>query len=314
MPLGCEFGPIFRENLSSQYKLLRYNKKHDTKDKRGVIVKKIVYLIMLLTGILVGTIVARPVHAATVNTPVTLYLHGHHGGPNSMMALMASAEAAEHAHTVVTATVTPNGAVRLTGDWPVNTRRPLVKVVFENNQTLNYDLISSWLRNVLVALQQKYQIHQFNIVAHSLGNAAVLFYELHHSADPHLPRLDKYVAIAGNFDGIPGQHRDQHPNHTQPNGKPAWQAPPYRQALALRHRLSLAHTDVLNIYGDWNRQQHSDGKILNASSRALKQVLGNKVHSYRAMRFVGWQTQHSQLRLNPRVAMAVDQFLWPTHS
>lgn len=272
-------------------------------------------IICFLLFIVVGLFIVRPTpaQATTVQAPVTLYLHGHHGGPNSMMALMASAEVSDDARAVVTATVTPTGRVILTGNWPAQVKRPLVKIVFENNQTLNYDLISTWLRNVLVALQQKYQVHQFNIVAHSLGNAAVLFYELHHSNDPKLPQLHKYVAIAGNFDGIPGQHRGQHPNHIQPNGKPAWQAPPYRQALALRHRLSLTHTDVLNIYGDWNRQQHSDGKILNASSRSLRLLLGNKVHSYQELRFVGWGTQHSQLRLNPKVAAAVNQFLWPIH-
>lgn len=250
------------------------------------------------------------VHAAVPRATPTLYLHGHHGGPHSMDALMASAERTDRAHAVITAVVSRRGTVTLHGRWPVGTRKPLVKIVFRNNRTLRYQRISTWLRNVLVAMQRRYGITRFNVVAHSLGNAAVLFYELRYGRNQVLPQLNKYVAIAGNFDGIPGKHRGQHPNHILPGGRPAWLAPPFKHALRRQDNLDLHTADVLNLYGNLEDGTHSDGKVLNASSRALKYLLAGHVHSYHEREFVGWRAQHSLLRVNVGVAESVNTFLW----
>ncbi|WP_179394621.1 alpha/beta hydrolase [Lacticaseibacillus absianus] len=266
-------------------------------------------LCLLLALIATGP---RPVHAATTaeRAPATLYLHGHFGGPHSMDYLMHAAEVADKAHAVITATVKRNGHVRLRGRWPANTRRPLVKIVFQNNRTMRYHRISNWLHNVLVALQRRYHIKRFNIVAHSLGNAAVLFYMLRYGQDRTLPQLNKYAAIAGNFDGIPGRHRGQHPNALLPSGRPRWLAPPFRQALALRRHFPVDQVDILNLYGNLDDGTHSDGKILNASSRSLGYLLGKQARHYQEKAFNGAMAQHSMLRLNAKVATTINRFLW----
>ncbi|WP_125702692.1 alpha/beta hydrolase [Lacticaseibacillus daqingensis] len=253
---------------------------------------------------------AAKVQAAAPVAPVTLYLHGHHGGPHSMDYLMQTAAKNDHARTVLTATVSPTGRVRLSGHWRQGTQRPLIKVVFQDNRTMRYTRISNWMHAVLVTLQTRYHIQQFNVVAHSLGNAAVLFYELRFGQDRSLPQLAKYVAIAGNFDGIPGRHRGQHANHLRPDGRPAWLAPAFRQALALRHHFPAHQVAILNLYGNLDDGTHSDGKILNASSRSLGYLLGQKARHYQARVFNGALAQHSLLRLNPRVAAATNRFLW----
>ncbi|WP_461225855.1 alpha/beta hydrolase [Lacticaseibacillus suihuaensis] len=264
--------------------------------------------VLLSLGLFGGV---RPAEAVpATRAPATLYLHGHFGGPRSMDYLMHEAEVEDQAHTVITATVSRHGHVTLRGRWPKATRRPLVKIVFKNNRTLRYDRIVNWLHNVLVALQRKYGMQKFNIVAHSLGNAAVLFYELHYGQDRSLPQLQKYAAIAGNFDGIPGRHRGQHPNHLLPDGRPHWIAPPYQDAINLRHVFPKDQVDILNLYGNLEDGSHSDGKILNASSRSLRFLLGKQARSYREKEFLGWDARHGLLRLNHRVAKTVNRFLW----
>lgn len=249
--------------------------------------------------------------AASIRHAVpTLYLHGHHGNKRSMATLMRYAEHQDRAHAVITAFVSDKGRVRLAGRWPKETRRPLVKVVFRNRHTRKYHRISNWLRNVLLALKQRYGIRQFNVVAHSLGNAAVLYYELRYSHNRHFPQLNKYAAIAGNFDGVPGKHRHQHPNKILPNGRPKWLAPRYRYALKRQQQFKVRHVKILNIYGNLMNGSHSDGQILNASSRSLDYLIGRRVKAYREQEFFGPDAQHRRLRKNPNVAVAVDHFMW----
>lgn len=272
------------------------------------------YILMVVAAFLLVVSAAQTqttaATAAKMRAIPTLYLHGHHGGPRSMDALMVSAESSDRAHAVITAVVSRRGKVHLRGKWPRGTRRPLVKIVFKNNRTLRYHRISTWLHSVLVALQRRYGVTHFNVVAHSLGNAAVLFYELRYGRDHRLPQLNKYAAIAGNFDGIPGRHRGQHRNHIMPGGRPAWIAPQFRHALRRQDNLDLHNAEVLNIYGNIEDGSHSDGKVLNASSRALKYLLKGHVRTYHSHEFLGWRAQHSMLRLNPEVATAVDDFIW----
>lgn len=240
----------------------------------------------------------------------TLYIHGHHADPGAMNFLMASAAWQDNAHFVVTATVSPQGQVQLSGKWPAGTQHPLVKVLFENNHTRNYRLLRVWLHNVLVALHHRYGIRRFNVVAHSLGNAAVMNYELANSDKRGLPKLQKYVAIAGNFDGIPGRHKNQHPNFIMADGLPHWRAPWYKFAYRHRSRFDMQQTSVLNIYGNLRNGTHSDGKILNASTKSLKPLIKGHIGRYQAQEFVGENVQHRRLRENPRVANRVDKFLF----
>lgn len=273
--------------------------------------RKRLMLIMLTLAVALGLAPVHAGQAATVRQVPTLYLHGHRAGPNAMNALMQTAEREDHATSVLTATVNNEGAVTFAGKWPAASHRPLVKVVFLNNRTLRYNRISDWLRDVLVALQQRYGVTRYNIVAHSLGNAAVLFYELRYGQYQQLPQLQKYVAIAGNFDGIPGVHRPNHKHRLGPNGKPPWVAPDYRRALGLRHHFPAHQVAVLNIYGDLGDGRHWDGKVNNVSSRSLRYLLGGRLRSYQTLEFTGPLAQHRLLRTNPMVIKAVDHFLWP---
>ncbi|WP_125708277.1 alpha/beta hydrolase [Lacticaseibacillus porcinae] len=267
--------------------------------------KRLAILLLMLIGLVATT--SRPVHAAsTASLPVTLYLHGAHGNQRSMSHLVKAAQWDADA-SVITAKVDRQGRVKFSGHWHAHAKQRLVKVVFADNKTRNYDTLATWLHTVLLGLQQQYNVQQFNVVAHSLGNAGLLFYELKYGQDQQLPQLKKYVAIAGNFDGIPGKHRGQHTNWLTPSGKPAWLAPDYQ--FALQHRDAFPRgVKVLNLFGD--HHDHQDGKVLNASSQSLGYLLRGRLASYQTHTFYGSHATHSGLRKSWRVADMVDHYLF----
>ncbi|MFD1392648.1 alpha/beta hydrolase [Lacticaseibacillus jixianensis] len=273
--------------------------------------RKHIWFLLAFVALALGAAQPAPVLATIQRQVPTLYLHGHRSGPRAMAAFIKTAQAEDHATSVLTATVNNDGAVKLHGRWPVASHRPLIKVVFKNNRTLRYGKISDWLAAVITTLQHRYHIRRFNIVAHSLGNAAVLFYELRYGQYTQLPQLQKYVAIAGNFDGVPGVHRPRAAHRMGPGGKPPWMAPAYLQAMHMRSHFPKYQVSVLNIYGDLGDGRHWDGKVNNVSSRSLRYLLGSRLRSYEALEFTGPLAQHRLLRTNPAVIQATDHFLWP---
>lgn len=249
-----------------------------------------------------------PVHAAQTHQTVTVYVHGHNGTARSMLPLIHDAMWQAHATPTLVATVNNDGQVRFTGRLPANANRPLVQVVFMNNHTVDYHQLQWWLHNVLQGLASRYGVRRVNLVAHSLGNTAVEWYLLRYGRDVGLPRVVKWVSIAGNFDGIPNMHMQPRHNRIEPDGKPHLLAPDYRQALLERRRFPAVA--ILNVYGDLQDGSHADGRILNASSRSLGYLVRGQAASYQEQRFVGPNAGHSRLRYNRDVALATDTFLW----
>lgn len=247
------------------------------------------------------------VSAAAQSGVATVYIPGHHASPHAMNALISGGQRASGERSVTTATVNRKGRVSLSGGDPY-TKHPLVRVVFQNTRTRDYRTLGRWVEHVFWALQYQYGVKKVNVVAHSLGNAAIMANNLEYGHSHHQLKLQNYVAIAGNFDGIPGQHRHQHPNWITMSGRPHWQAPWYRYALAHRGQFNLNGVRVLNIFGDV--RHHSDGKILNASSQSLHYLIGDKVSSFKTLQIRGLEATHRGLKHNTQVRQNVDTFLW----
>ncbi|WP_125709101.1 alpha/beta hydrolase [Lacticaseibacillus porcinae] len=265
--------------------------------------------IISLTVFLLGVAPTHFAHASTITQPVTLYVHGHHGTIRSMRPLMLAAQRDANATPALIATVKPDGEVSYLGRLTARMHHPMVQVVFDDKRTVDFHRLRMYLHNVVFGLKARYHVRAVNFVAHSLGNTAVEWYLLRWGQDPKLPHVKKWAAIAGPFDSIPRMHMQPMHNHLDPDGQPHLMAPDYRMAMLRRDQ--FPRLAVLNIYGDLEDGSHSDGKILNASSRALGYLLTNHSGSYQELRFTGPDAQHTKLRDNPRVAAAVDNFLWP---
>lgn len=265
-------------------------------------------LLLLMTGLLSGCSHAAP--TADSKAVPTLFFHGFGGSYRAENHMAQAAVKAGAAKSIIRADVAANGHVTLIGQFKSDDRHPIVEVNYLNSRNGDYPTDAQWAKNVVVKLQQRYQIKRMNMVGHSMGNMAIVYYLLANANNPKLPRLEKQVDIAGHFNGILGM--DDAPNRMKlkPDGQPTKMNANYRTLLGLRHLKTLKSLQVLNIYGDKNDGSHSDGRVSNASSKSLKYLLHGQVKSYQEKRIVGPAAQHSRLHQNKQVDRLLIHFLW----
>ncbi|KFF31779.1 cell surface hydrolase [Bifidobacterium bombi DSM 19703] len=239
----------------------------------------------------------------------TLYLHGYNGGKVSTDSMIEYAEKHEDATKVLTVTISSQGDVKLTGTWPKHTKRPLIQVLFEDNTNVDYGVTSEWVHSLIVTLQQRYHIRRYNTVAHSMGNLVMMYYEMQYGQDTSLPKLEKQVNIAGNFDGIVGVDDSPNMNTIQADGSPTYRNQHFNYLLAHKNNYPDG-VEVLNIFGNLDDGTNSDNNISTASARSLNYILKGKAASYREIEVHGKMGQHSKLHENPKVSDEIDAFLW----
>lgn len=247
---------------------------------------------------------ASKVHTK-IGTP-TLFLHGYGSSARAENYLVTRAINAGVTHNVITADVANHGQVTLQGQLPANSPHPIVKINLRDNRNTNYNQDGRYLTAVIKALQAHYQFKQFNLVAHSMGTMAAAHYLLASGKKKQLPRVTKYVSLAGIYNGV-GQFVPADPKLDAKTGKPHTMLATYRALLPLRHKLPQP-IQVLNIIG--NLRHASDGRVDNRSSLALKYLVHPRSQHYQVLVFTGKDAQHSALHENSKVAQAINRFLW----
>ncbi|WP_235809331.1 alpha/beta hydrolase [Liquorilactobacillus aquaticus] len=240
----------------------------------------------------------------------TLYLHGWGASGRSTNSMISYAEKHEHAKKVLTAVVSKKGNVKLFGKWRQREKKPLVQIVFRGNKVNNYETTSKWLKNLVVLLKERFQIKSFNVVAHSMGNLTLVYYELNYGKNKELPQLRKEVDIAGHFNGIIGIDDKANRNKLLKNGKPEFLNKYYRYLLAHRENFPKNQVDVLNIFGNLENGSNSDGDVTRVSARSLKYLLRGRYKTYQEIEIRGPHAQHSKLHENNQVNKIVGDFLW----
>lgn len=253
-----------------------------------------------------------------ISTP-TLFFHGTPGSVHSEDHMVKAVEQAGVTRTVVRAEVQPNGKVTLKGRLPRHPINPLVEVNFNASGPVSYPKMGQWAGQVVRALRRHWDFQAVNMVGHSMGNIAIVYYAINYGRSKTMPPLVKVVNIAGHFDGFgDGKHfppagpmkEAVAPGiiHLLPDGRPDKMNGTYKKMLVLRHAYPVDRTRVLNIYGDY--QNVSDGIVQNASSRSLRYLLNGRARSYRELVIRGKLARHSQLHQNPQVDRALIGFLW----
>ncbi|CAH1852417.1 alpha/beta hydrolase [Convivina intestini] len=244
------------------------------------------------------------------DTVPTFYLHGYGGTYNSAKNMIAAAQKQPGVQRVLIARVNKNGEVEFEGNWSAGVKKPVIQVVYEDNRNSDFHHNAAGFHQVMASLQERYHFKKFNVVAHSMGNLTLMYYLADYGQQRQLPQLNKYVAIAGHFDGIRAMDDPANSNQLAADGRPELIKSYYQYLLDHRQNFDMTTVDVLNIYGDLEDGSHSDGSVTNVSSQSLKYLLGDQVHSYRELLIKGKQAQHSQLHENSTVDQAVIKFLW----
>ncbi|MFT8408223.1 alpha/beta hydrolase [Liquorilactobacillus satsumensis] len=239
----------------------------------------------------------------------TIYLHGYGGGAASTNKMIAAAEKSGRAQKTLTINVSQDGQLHLQGTWSWSEKNPIVQVIFDDN-TAEIPTEAAWLKQVVNYLHQHYNMQKFNVVTHSMSGP-VTYYWAVHLRQKNGPVLNKFVPIAGPFNGVIYIDDTPNQNSLESSGKPTSQNTAYRDYFKFRSRFPR-QTKVLNIFGNLEDGTNSDGLVTNVSARSLAYLIRGHVASYQELMVKGANAQHSLLHNhNTTVDQAVINFLWP---
>lgn len=276
--------------------------------------KRLVILIFFILGlILILTVILninKKKQEIKINATPTLFLHGWGSSVNAEHQMTNAIVKSNISNNITQAIVDKKGKVKLIGQINRNSKNPLIEVGFLNNRTSNYFENGQWLKNVLIKLKETYSIEKVNLVGHSMGNMAIMYYLLANSSQKKVPQINKIIDIAGHFNGIIGLNDQPHQHQLNNKGKPDHLNLEYRRLLPLKKTFPN-NIKVLNIFGDKNNGTNSDGSVTNSSSQSLRYLVAERANSYREKKVIGLQGQHSKLHESKQVDQILINFLWP---
>ena len=237
----------------------------------------------------------------------TIFFHGWGSSSRAERHMANAAKDAGVTKTIIDAKVDKDGRVTLDGSILKGAINPIVLVNFDNNRGASTRDQGDYAYAVVKALQDNYEITEMNMVGHSYGNMAIVYYILQHGSDTSLPKLVKQVDIAGHFNGIIGI--DEPENITlNDEGKPSSLTESYQELLAVGDHYPQGQVEVLNIYG--NTGNGSDERVTNLSSQSLDYLIKGHVKSYQEKEITGPNGQHSKLHETALVDKPLIDFLW----
>ncbi|WKN29046.1 alpha/beta hydrolase [Apilactobacillus kunkeei] len=246
------------------------------------------------------------------NTP-TLYVHGLGGSSKSTdhLATIASRDGGNRSLIIL---VNKRGKIKYKGNLKLNTRKPIIQVIFKKKFT-PVDQQVSWLHAILLKLKDHYGFKYYNAVGHSTGAVTILDTAARYNSDEEMPKLQKFVSIAGPYDGVIKLSSMGYDNYVDSQGKPMIYSQankwfPSYQLLLNDCKTFPKDVSVLNIYGNDNSKRESDGVVSVASARSLKYLIGKRVKDYEEIPVNGVNGQHSRLHHNIFVDHIIARFLF----
>ncbi|MGQ5709646.1 alpha/beta hydrolase [Lactobacillus sp. PSON] len=237
----------------------------------------------------------------------TIFIHGYGSSYHAEEHMVNAAVAAgvTNFKNVIRADVASSGQVKLIGDFSKDVENPIVEVNLEQGYGDAQDV-----RNVLEALQNKYNFKEVNLVGHSYGNLMVANYINDNYQIKTLPTINKVVSIAGHYNGWLGEEAASTSSiKNKKTGEPEKFSSSFKQLLRLRQHYPK-QIRVLNMYGDLEDGSKSDGSVAVSSAQSYKYLINGRAKSYQEIEFTGKSAQHSRLHRNSQVDKALIEFLW----
>ena len=176
---------------------------------------------------------AKKVTASLTNTKTipTFFFHGWGSSANAETQMANAAKMAGASNTIIQADVSKNGTVKLNGTIPKNAKNPIIKVNLEDNQSGK----TSYVKDVITAISNKYHYARINLVGHSMGNLQIANYINENYDNKKLPKINKVVSIAGHYDGYLGEEAGQKAKiKNKKTGEPDIYSDVFKQLLPLR--------------------------------------------------------------------------------
>ena len=251
---------------------------------------------------------AKKVTVSLTNTKTipTFFFHGWGSSANAESQMANAAKKAGVSNTIIQADISKNGTVQLKGAIPKNAKNPIIKVNLEDNQSGK----TSYVKDVITAISNKYHYAKINLVGHSMGNLQIANYINENYNNKKLPKINKVVSIAGHYDGYLGEEAGQKAKiKNKKTGEPDIYSDSFKRLLPLRKHYPR-QIEVLNIYGNKEDGSNSDGSVSVASAQSYKYLINGRAKSYSEVEIKGKNAQHSKLHENKEVDKLVIDFLW----
>ena len=251
---------------------------------------------------------AKKVTTSLTNTKTipTFFFHGWGSSANAETQMANAAKKAGVSNTIIQADVSKNGTVKLNGTIPKDAKNPIIKVNLEDNQSGK----TSYVKDAITAISNKYHYAKINLVGHSMGNLQIANYINENYNNKKLPKINKVVSIAGHYDGYLGEEAGQKAKiKNKKTGEPDIYSDGFKQLLSLRKHYPK-QIEVLNIYGNKEDGSNSDGSVSVASAQSYKYLINGRTKSYREVEIKGKNAQHSKLHENKEVDKLLINFLW----
>ncbi|KRN58332.1 alpha/beta hydrolase [Limosilactobacillus secaliphilus] len=242
------------------------------------------------------------------NQTTTFFFHGWGSSSHAEEHMANAAKRAGATDTIIKANVDKHGKTTISGKITKKSKNPIVEVNFADNKNGDYEQDGRYAKSAIQTVSKKFGIKKMNLVGHSMGNLAIVFYLLQNADNHSLPTLEHHVAIAGHFDGGLGFGWNKKTKLAQ-DGKPFIMEKNYKKLLPLRDSYPQS-ARVLNIAGDLDDGSHSDSEIPVDSAFSLKYLINNRAKSYRQVVIHGRRAQHSKLHSNKQVDKLLIDFLW----
>lgn len=235
---------------------------------------------------------------------VTYFFHGAQSNFHAEQYMANAVLEAKKADQVININVSPTDQVTFYGNFTKKASHPIVEVNYARNTSVHPGDVKA----ALLAVEQKYHYHRANLVGHSMGNLLIANYLLDYYKDKNLPKIEKVVSIAGDYNGWLGESNASN-SSLKKNGQPVHESHTYKELLGLRRHYPR-QIKVLNIYGDLENGTHSDGLVAVSSARSYRYLINHRARSYREAKITGLNAGHSHLHHNPVVNRLLINFLW----
>lgn len=268
---------------------------------------------LLFNGIFGNAVAKSSYHPSHDSSPIpTVFVHGLKGSSRSTNGMIAYfSEYYYGAQRVQTINVWPDGTLQVEGEYQ-EIDHPLIQINFVNrNASIPQDNV--WLTKALHYIKTVDGVKRFYAVGHSAGCVTLLQTEMLHRKE--LPIMEKFVSIAGTYNGLLQENdyphavqlnRQYKPNHAYPRD---YQYPAF-QTLVREGRYFPKDIQVLNIYGDLNDGTDSDGTVTTQSALSLNYILRRQLLKIKNVKCTGVEFKHSGLRKSPLVYQQIGHFLW----
>ncbi|MBU3851520.1 MAG: alpha/beta hydrolase [Candidatus Paralactobacillus gallistercoris] len=277
--------------------------------------QKIMRILLLtgITGIMARQIANTPVANKSLNLKnknndynydniPTLFIHGTWGTASTYNHMIATYQRHNLAQKVLTVFIGPFGKIKYYGKWQATPVNPLIQVIFQRNFDTGFETEAHWLANLLVDLKHRFNIKQYNIVAHSWGGSAAVLTVTRYGAINNLPRLNKMILLATPVNEILGCH-----DHVSRQQLPFKTDRLYREMLVNKNNIP-PEAIVNNIYGTINQQLLTDGEVPLSQAQALAHIFQDQVTTYNEYYFN--HVIHSHFHTKSYMIKLIADLLW----